>query len=72
MKPVELFARAIRNSSARGEIVCDPFLGSGTTMIASEQLDRRCYGMEIEPKYVAVTLQRMVDLGAGLEPRLVK
>ena len=41
----------------------DPFLGSGTTMLAAEQLNRRCFGMEISPKYVAVILQRMKDAG---------
>ena len=50
------------------EIVGDPFLGSGTTMVAAEQLGRICYGMEIEPKYVAVALERMA--GMGLEPKL--
>jgi len=50
-------------------IVVDLFLGNGTTMIAAEQLNRICYGMEIEPKYCAVTLERMS--GMGLEPRLV-
>lgn len=69
MKPVELFGRAIRNCLKGGEVVFDPFLGSGTTMVAAEQLGRICYGMEIEAKYVAVTLQRMAEL--GLEPRLV-
>jgi len=49
--------------------VYDPFLGSGTTMVAAEQLGRICYGMEIEPKYVAVALERMS--GMGLEPKLV-
>lgn len=39
-------------------------------MVAAEQLNRRCYGMEIEPKYVAVTLQRMADM--GLEPKRAK
>ena len=48
--------------------VYDPFLGSGTTMVAAEQLGRVCYGMEISPKYVAVILQRMKDM--GLEPKL--
>jgi len=50
------------------ENVYDPFLGSGTTMVAAEQLGRICYGMEIEPKYVAVALERMS--GMGLTPRL--
>ena len=69
-KPVELFARAIKNSSDPGDIVGDPFLGSGTTIVACEQLGRVGYGMEIEPKYVAVTLERLAQL--GLEPRLVE
>lgn len=68
MKPVELVARAIENSSKRGEIVYDPFGGSGTTMVACEQRGRLCRMIEIEPKYCAVILQRMVDV--GLEPRL--
>lgn len=67
-KPVELAARAVRNSSVDGDVVADFFLGSGTTMIACEQLGRICYGMEIEPKYVAVTLERLAQL--GLNPRL--
>lgn len=49
-------------------LVYDPFLGSGTTMVATEQTTRLCYAMEIEPKYVAVALQRMADM--ELEPRL--
>jgi len=48
--------------------VYDPFLGSGTTMVAAEQTGRICFGMELEPKYVAIILQRMADM--GLEPRL--
>ncbi|HKS94954.1 MAG TPA: DNA methyltransferase, partial [Terriglobia bacterium] len=69
-KPVEIFARSMRMSTESGEIVAEPFAGSGTQFVAAEQLGRICYGMEIEPKYVAVTLQRMADM--GLEPRLVK
>ncbi len=58
MKPVGLFARAIRNSSRTGEIVLDPFLGSGTSIIAAEQLGRRCYGLEIDPAYCDVIVKR--------------
>ncbi len=58
MKPVWLFARAIRNSSRTGEIVLDPFLGSGTSLIAAEQLGRRCFAVEIDPKYCDVAVQR--------------
>ncbi len=70
MKPVELIARAIRNSSQEGEIIYDPFLGSGTTMVAAEQLRRVCYGMEITPGYAAVTLERLNKM--GLEPKLIE
>jgi DNA modification methylase len=58
MKPVELVAPMIFNSSTRGDIVADPFLGSGTTLIAAEQLGRICYGIEIEPRYVDVAVRR--------------
>lgn len=61
MKPVELVARAVGNSSPPGTVVYDPFLGSGTTLIAAEQLGRRCYGMEIEPRYVDVIVKRWED-----------
>ena len=67
MKPVELAARAIANSSQRNDLIYDLFLGSGTTMIAAEQLGRICYGMEIDPRYVAVTLQRLADMGLTLQ-----
>ena len=70
MKPVELIARAIKNSSQEGEIIYDPFLGSGTTVVAAEQLRRVCYGMEIAPEYVAVTLERLAQM--GLEPKLIE
>jgi DNA modification methylase len=69
MKPIELCEMAIKNSSERGSIVLDTFLGSGSTMVAAEQLGRKCYGMEIEPKYCAVILERMTDM--GLTPELV-
>jgi DNA modification methylase len=58
MKPIELFSRAIRNGSKKGETVFDPFVGSGTTIIASEQLNRTCYAMEIDPKYCDVIVER--------------
>jgi site-specific DNA-methyltransferase (adenine-specific) len=63
MKPVELVDRAVSNSSQPGEIVFDPFLGSGTTMVAAHRLGRRCFGCEIDPGYAAVCLQRMSDMG---------
>jgi len=64
-KPLECMARPIRNHKAN--LIYDPFCGSGTTMVAAEQLNRRCYGMEISPKYCAIVLQRMVDLGCQIK-----
>jgi len=61
-KPVALAARAIKNSSQRGDIVLDAFLGSGTTLIASEGLQRACYGLEIDPRYCDVIIRRYIDL----------
>lgn len=55
-KPIECMARPIKNHTAR--LIYDPFLGSGTTLIAAEQLGRKCYGMEISPKYCQVILER--------------
>lgn len=57
-KPVECMARPVRNNSANGDLVCDPFLGSGSTLIACEKTGRRCFGMEIDPKYCDVILTR--------------
>lgn len=68
MKPVELVARSLANSSQMGDLVFEPFLGSGPVPVAAEQLGRLCAGIDIEPKYVAVTLQRLADM--GLEPRV--
>ena len=58
MKPVELVSRSLANSSRLGEIVYDPFLGSGTTIIAAETLGRRCYSMDIDPRYPQVGIER--------------
>ena len=60
-KPAELPAVAITKSSKPDDIVLDTFLGSGTTLIASEKTGRICYGMELDPKYVDVIVQRYVD-----------
>lgn len=62
-KPVECMSRPIKNHSGD---VYDPFLGSGTTMVACEQLNRICYGMEIEPKYCQMTINRMKELDKSL------
>ncbi|MDD5068075.1 MAG: DNA methyltransferase [Candidatus Pacebacteria bacterium] len=61
MKPVAMILEAITNSSQRGDIVIDPFMGSGSTMIAAEKAERRCYGMELDPKYIDTTIQRWVE-----------
>ncbi|WP_067936370.1 site-specific DNA-methyltransferase [Alicyclobacillus kakegawensis] len=58
MKPIPLVARAIQNSSKKGEIVLDMFLGSGTTLMASEQTGRVCYGLELDPKFCDVIIRR--------------
>ncbi len=58
MKPVALCVRAIENSSETGDIVAEPFLGSGTTLIASERTGGRCRGMEIDPRYCRVVIAR--------------
>ena len=59
-KPIEVMARAIRNHDA--PLIYDPFLGSGTTLIAAEQLGRACYGMEISPAYCDVIVKRWETL----------
>lgn len=57
-KPLECMARPIRNHGAPGDGVYDPFVGSGTTLVAAEQLDRTCYAMEISPAYCDVVVAR--------------
>lgn len=58
MKPVELYVNAYLNHSEKGDSVFDAYSGSGTAFIAAEQLGRKCYGMEISPKYCQVILER--------------
>ena len=60
-KPLELVIYAVTNSSKADDIVMDLFLGSGSTLIAAEKTGRICYGMELDPKYVDVIVQRYVD-----------
>lgn len=59
-KPIECMARPIRNNTAQGEGIYDPFLGSGTSLIAAEQLDRTCYGIELDPSYVDICIYRFL------------
>jgi DNA modification methylase len=61
-KPIELMRRPILNHLKRGEIVFDPFLGSGTTLAAAELTERVCYGLELDPKYVDVVVERWQQL----------
>ena len=67
-KPVELARRAIQNSSLPGEVVIDPFLGSGTTLLGAETTGRRCYGIELDRAYCEVILQRFEKL-TGIKPQ---
>ena len=61
-KPVELMRRPLLNHLRRGELVYDPFLGSGTTLAAAELTERVCYGIELDPKYVDVIVLRWQEL----------
>jgi DNA modification methylase len=65
VKPVAMVADAILDCSARGEIILDPFLGSGTTVIAAERTGRRCCGIELDPAYVDTTIRRWQTLTGG-------
>ena len=58
VKPVGMIADAIKDASKRGDVVLDPFLGSGSTLIAAEKVGRRCFGVEYEPGYIDVAIRR--------------
>jgi DNA modification methylase len=66
MKPIELIANEMKISSNVNSLVFDFFLGSGSTMVASHQLKRKCYGMELDPKYCQVIVDRMIKLDPTL------
>jgi len=66
-KPIPLCERAIKSSCPDNGLVIDSFLGSGSTMVASHQLNRKCYGMELDPKYCQVIVDRMLKLDPTLE-----
>lgn len=70
MKPIKLVARLITNSSKRDDIVADIFGGSGTTLLACEQLGRRCRMIELDPKYCDVIVKRWEDM-TGLKATLI-
>ena len=70
MKPIELLETLMTNSSKTKDLVFDPFLGSGSTMVASHQLKRKCYGMELDPKYCQVIIDRMMKLDDSLKVKI--
>jgi DNA modification methylase len=65
-KPIELLSNLLEYFQEYN-LLLDPFLGSGSTMVASHQLKRKCYGMELDPKYCQVIVDRMVKLDPTLE-----
>jgi len=67
MKPSKLISRMINEFCKDADIIVDIFLGSGSTMVASHQLKRKCYGMELDPKYCQVIIDRMKKLDPSLE-----
>lgn len=70
MKPIELCENALKHASKKGNKVLDLFLGSGSTMVAAHQLKRKCYGMELDPKYCQVIIDRMQKLDDTLEVKI--
>jgi site-specific DNA-methyltransferase (adenine-specific) len=70
MKPIHLCTKPIENSSKVGDVIIDTFLGSGSTMVAAHQLKRKCYGMELDPKYCQVIIDRMRKLDSSLEVKI--
>lgn len=72
MKPVQLMAYPIQNSSMRGTLVLDPFLGSGSTLIAAEQTGRVCYGIELDEKFVDVIVKRYMEATEKTDVQLIR
>ena len=71
-KPVALLSDAMLDLTHRDDIIVDPFLGSGSTLIAAEQVGRRCFGFEIDPAYVDVILRRYEAAGSGKVTKVSK
>jgi len=69
-KPIPLCERAIKSSCPDNGLVLDVFLGSGSTMVAAHQLKRKCYGMELDPKYCQVIIDRMMKLDDSLNVKI--
>ena len=61
MKPVEMLVDMVYNSTQMGDLIVDGFVGSGSTIIAAQKTGRKCYGMELDPKYVDVAVKRWED-----------
>jgi site-specific DNA-methyltransferase (adenine-specific) len=66
-KPLGLIQKPLNNSTKENDLILDLFLGSGSTMVASHQLKRKCYGMELDPKYCQVIIDRMKKLDPTLK-----
>jgi DNA modification methylase len=66
VKPVALVADAIRDVTCKGDIILDPFMGSGTTLLAADRVGRLGYGTEIEPRFVDVAIRRWQELTGGV------
>jgi site-specific DNA-methyltransferase (adenine-specific) len=69
-KPLAVIERMVMSSTPPGALVYDPFLGSGTTMVACQNLHRTCYSCELDPGYAAVCLERWAQLTAQTPVRL--
>ena len=69
-KPIELLSKAVNYSTKSNNIILDVFLGSGSTMVAAHQLKRKCYGMELDPKYCQVIIDRMQKLDSKLSIKI--
>ena len=72
MKPVQLMAYPIQNSSMRGTLILDPFLGSGSTLIAADQTGRVCYGIELDEKFVDVIVKRYMEATEKTDVKLIR
>jgi DNA modification methylase len=69
-KPIELVDWSIKKFKNESKLICDFFMGSGSTMVAAHQIDRVCYGMELDPKYCQVIIDRMLNLDENLKIRI--
>jgi DNA modification methylase len=70
-KPIQLISEIVLHfKKVKSELILDLFLGSGSTMVAAHQLNRKCYGMELDPKYCQVIVDRMHKLDPSLEIKI--